>query len=312
MRGRGFVSIYFVSVVAVACGQTGSPSAGDKPPVAETTTALTQAPQPPRGSAEPKEVERTPAPVTPSPVSVAPSAAPEKRAKPEPDVEFVVPRKVTLALGRVTVDRERTALLDFLVAGASNGCRHVGPLVHSSAYSRDRLVVRIEGYERSGEPPKDAVCTADIQHATARVEVEREWLVEGDRTLVVVVGRAENRLELDFADHYATLTPSWGSSIRTHGREVGLFPMDVGELYVAGNVGARTDYRDELRELAYEQGWEPADEAYEGIRQPHRHLLYVVVRDRRFPPEDRSERVGKVSRGVHAYLSAINDTPSTM
>lgn len=309
MRGRATTSIYVAFFLAAACGQTATPAAGERPS-ADATAQTTPAPDPTRQRAGRDAFEPSRDPAQPSPVVVAPTPAPKRRSGPGSTIEFVVPRRVTLVLGRVTVHDARTARLDFLVPAAGNGCVSVGPLVHSAAYSRDRLIVRIQGYERSGEPPKDAICTADVQHATASIDVDREWLAEGDRTLVVVVRGQENRLAFDYADYYATLGRPSGSNVRTRGRTVGLFPMDVGELYVAGNVHEGTDYRDALREFAYDHGWEPADETYEGIRQPDRDRLFVVVRDRRFPPQDRSEHVGRLSRGVRVYLTAISDTPS--
>jgi hypothetical protein len=308
MNGRA-VAIFAGGILAAACGQDPAPVASER-----TRQAAPDDPMPTQRRTEPR-VERgragkPPPPVEATPVAVAPTGAPQETSGKgtRPSYRFVVPRRALVVLGRETVDGARTARLDLLVAAAGNGCPYVGPLRHSTRYDGDRLVVRVEGYERSGPPPKGAVCTANVQHATATVVVDRRWLLEGDRQLVVEMRGAANRFAFDYDDYYATLTPEARSNVRLQGRTTELFPMDVAELYVAGSTIEGEDYRPALRDFAHEQGWEPADEVYDGIRQPHPDRLYAVVRDRAHPRPNRSDRVGKLSRGVHVYLTRIEDS----
>ncbi len=293
-----------------ACGQTAAPVAAERP--SPTATAKQQeraSDRNPTGDG-PRRSEPVSVEAEPSPVEVVPIEARPRDRRDRPQVEFVVPGRVGLYLGRETAAGERTARIDLLAFGASNGCAYVGPLRHSTRYGGDRLVVRIEGFERSSSSRKGMVCTAAVQHATASIVVERDWLEEGDRALLVRLDGTGNRFAFDYDDYYATLSPGDTSNVALHSRTAELFPMDVGELYVAGNVIQGTDYRPRLRQLAYDRGWEPADEVYEGIRQPHPDRLFVVVRNRPIPRH--GERVGKIAPGVHAYLTNIEDTPGRL
>lgn len=308
MSGRRAVTILVVGALVSACGQTAAPVAADR----SSPTAAAQQPErihdrhrsadePSRSTTRPVEVE--PAPVEVVPVEERPRREPPDRSQ----VEFVVPEQVSLYLGRETAAGERTARIDLLAFGASDGCAYVGPLRHSARYGGDRLVVRIDGFERSGSSDKGMICTAMVQYATASITVDRDWLEDGGRALVVRLHGIRNRFAFNYDDYYATLSPDDTSNVGLRSRTAELFPMDVAELYVAGNVTEGTDYRPRLRELAYDQGWEPADDVYEGIRQLHPDRLFVVVRNRPIPRH--GARVGRIERGVHAYLTELEDTP---
>lgn len=310
MSARRTTAVLVCGILAAACGQNVAPVTHD-PVRAGAPEEPGREPRPERDRLRRPRTTDAPAPAEATPVAVAPTIEPEPRPKrARSSYRFVVPRQAVVAIGRETVSGERTARLDLLVAAASNGCPYVGRLRHSVAYAHDRLVVRIHGFERGDDPPRDAICTANVQHSTATVVVDRDWLLAGDRTLVVELRGAENRFAFDYEDYYATLTPEARSNVRLQGRSAELFPMDVAELYLAGNVTEGKDYRPALRDFAREQGWEPADEEYEGIRQPDPDRLYVVVRDRPHPPPNRGERVGKLSRGVHVYLTRLEDSHS--
>ncbi len=307
MSGLGAATILMAGALVSACGQTAAPVAADRPSPRATAEQQERTRDRSRTGEGPRRSEPVSVEVEPSPVKVAPIEERPRDRRDRPRVDFVVPGRIDLYLGRETAAGERTARIDLLAFGASNGCAYVGPLRHSTRYGGDRLVVRIEGFERSSSSREGMVCTAMIQHATASIVVERDWLVEGDRALLVRLGGTVNRFAFDYDDYYATLSPDDSSNVALHGRTAELFPMDVGELYVAGNVIQGTDYRPRLRRLARDRGWEPADEVYEGIRQPHPDRLFVVVRNRPIPRH--GNRVGKVASGVHAYLTNLEDTP---
>lgn len=309
MRPRALAAILPATILLTACGQTAAPVAKDQPePVRPAARPAED--DGPRDSKPPPLVR--PAPASPPPAEIALTPAPQPTVDRKSSTPgFVVPRRVTLVLGRETVDGERTARLDFLVAAAGNGCPHVGPLEHAARYSGDRLVVRIDGYEFEPADEEDQICTAVVQHASASVDVEREWLLEGDRTLVVRLRGSDNSFAFDYDDYYGTLRREDVSNVTLRDATVELFPMDVGELYLAGNVQSAADYRERLREFAHEKGWEPADEEYEGIRQPHPDRLYVVVRNGRLPRPNHGRRAGRLEPGVHVYLTTLEDSART-
>ena len=240
-------------------------------------------------------------------VSLPPVPTPPPRDK---DYRFVVPKQVELSLGHQVVGGRRTARLDLSVVGWNNGCPYVGPLEHEVTYQPDRLTIDIFGFEFGGPPSRNAICTADMQYATAEIPVDFDWLSSADDNEVVFrIKRKLSTYGAGYADHHVRLDHRRGSIIRpTRVLDTILFPMDVGELYIAGNVRDGRDYRDELRAFAEDKGWEPADEVYEGIPQPSETQLYVVVRNRKFPPPNRGDRVGSLGDGVSVYLSRIEDS----
>lgn len=310
MRPRALAAILPATILLSACGQTAAPVAKDQPgPVALTPRPAED--DGPRDSKPPPLVRPVVASPPPAEIPPTPPQQPATADRERSGPGFVVPRRVTLVLGRETVGGQRTARLDLLVAAASNGCPYVGPLEHAARYSGDRLVVRIDGYEFEPANEKDQICTAVVQHASASIDVEREWLLEGDRTLVVRLRGSDNSFAFDYDDYYGTLRREDVSNVTLRDATVELFPMDVGELYLAGNVQSGVDYRERLREFAHEKGWEPADEEYEGIRQPHPDRFYVVVRNGRLPRPNHGRRAGRLEPGVHVYLTAIEDSART-
>ncbi len=170
------------------------------------------------------------------------------------------------------------------------------------------LAVAIHGFSYN-EYIGHGVCTANMQSAEAHITVDYRWLVSrGEKHLRFSLDSKITSYIVSYEPYLMEVSPLSVSNVHlVGGREQVLYPLDVGVLYLAGNVEYGHDYRDQLRDFARDRGWDPADEVYNGIRQRDPQRLFIVVRNRRFPPRYHGDRVGSLGYGANVYLTHVED-----
>lgn len=231
---------------------------------------------------------------------------------------YVVPKRVSVNLSAAVRGGRRVPLLHLIGGYGEDSCNGVGPLRIAKATERGTLWVAIGGYQDFGKSG-DRYCLQVVQYASVIVYVDPGWLARRPaRDVVFLLRGRENRYTMSLRNHRASLVPRHAPDVvslddydypprsKAGSLEVVIYPVDVLRLFVTGSgFDDDRDYRPKLRAFARDHDFIPADEFYDGIDQPRKNKLYVVVRNRKPPRQSVAERIGRLpGTNLFVYLSA--------
>lgn len=238
--------------------------------------------------------------------------------------ENVIPKEVELRLTSSVIDNNRVAVLQFVTAAAAyitDGKASNIKIVPK--YKDHTLLIDIEGYDFTPHEYKpDEVKLPAVLFSKTQLNIENEWLISsGNKEIIISLAGINYRFRLSYSNHLVTLVssnaegpiklkPNVFTSGPSNSISIILWPKDIAVFYITGqfdpSVGG--DFRNDLKIFAGAKGYLPADEAYFGLPQPNKTMLYVVARGNLGPSSsEKAERLGSLASnpGVNVYLRSV-------
>lgn len=237
--------------------------------------------------------------------------------------ENAIPKELELRLASEVVNNTRVAVLQFSAVAAANITD--GKASNLKLYQKKRgsiLSIDVAGYDFIPHRYKaDEGVLPAVLFSEGRVVIDTDWLNNTDKKQILVSISGTTHI-FNVSYHNCTMTIEKVSSVGliklknkrppfedSHSLSIVLWPLDIAVLYVAGRFYPERegDLRFDLKLFAKKQGYLPAEDAYSGLPQPEKMMLYIAVKDGPKPENSVAKFLGSLSGhpGVDVYLRSV-------